>query len=328
MKKKNPQPVLWIVMMMLMMGGIVYWVIGPSKALTSFMQPDHSSSNPSQNFFVQLLSFFGWHLQGGTWSQGSQNNNGLGQNNPSSQQMGNSNKGNQGQNAMTGAMNSGSPGNGQNSNSAGYGQGNNSGDNTQTNEGQGLGGLSGTNAENNPQDNSVTGAENNPEANAETEVNAENNPENNGGNNPQNNAEDNADNNSGNNPENNSGGNSGGGNVGAPGTAGCYKGCDPNSDPACTPDCELGNTTQNNYPIINPMPTDSEVSRSIAQQSNQANKLATELASRQSLSMQVLQQAQASKYENISYPSIPVPSNNPPPDDIKAKVQSKQYSFH
>jgi len=296
-KKKDTQPILWIFLMMAMMGAIVYWVIGPSKVLTSFMEPNQSSSNHSKNFFAQFLSFFGWHLQGGPWSQ---NNNDFDQNNPSSQQMGNSNKGyQQGRNSMTGAMTSEEGQRaGQNGNNAGYGDQNSpgyaSGPNanqeqgnidTLANNGQGPRDLSDTNAENNPENNAetTTGDESNPENNAETTASDDNNPENN------------AEIISLNNPSSGQISNF----SSRPNDAQAQKNTAAAND-------QPRNTSGDIIPI-NPVRTNADILQSIAQQNENRNTLNSSLSNNAMLSEQIRQQVEATKFQPVDPHNIPAP---------------------
>ena len=83
-----------------------------------------------------------------------------------------------------------------------------------------------------------------------------------------------------------------------------------------------------NLPTINPIPSNSQISQSIAQQNQQGSSLANIVASRQALVVPVVQQAQATKYQTVDAQNIPAVSTNQAPSDIIQKVQEHQLSLH
>ncbi len=157
------------------------------------------------------------------------------------------------------------------------------------------------NAESNIENNSEISTENNPGSNAEynAESGIENNSEISTENNPGSNAEYNAEGNTGNNPGNNPGNNSG-----------------------------TGNIDQTNLPTINPIPTDTEVSQTIASQNKQRYTLSALLAAHQALAAKVMQQAEATKYQTVTTQNIPAVSTNQPPADVVAKIKSTEIVHH
>jgi hypothetical protein len=316
MSKKNKLPVTWMLGIIVILIAIVCWT---NQAAKNAAGPAGTNISSPNNFFQFLENLFGIGPQGPYQNKSLLPGWGHVQDRTS-------------QNVSPSTLTNGNPLNMESAQA------------TASTAGQGLNASEqGSNTENNAENNSEINPENNAENNSETNaqnssgLNAENNPENNQGINAENsqeyNQESNAENNSGINaetpPENNSGGNSGTG-LGSPlgGNEGNNPQCIPQCYPECNPGCNADNYNQYNLPTLNHIPSDAQVSQSITQQ-NQANTtLSTLLATRQALVTPVLQQAQALKYQVVNSQDIPAPSTNPPPDDIKAKVQSRQYSFH
>ena len=170
------------------------------------------------------------------------------------------------------------------------------------------------NAESDRGDSSGYGTDNNSGGNSQ--LNSDNNPGDNSGGNSENNSNNNSGSgdNSGGNSGNNSGDNSGGG-------AGGNSGNDSGNG--------SGNNNQNNLPMINHIPSDSSVSKSVALQNQQNNALAAVLATRQALTIPVQQEAQATKYQSTnSSAAIPSPSTDQPPPDVQAKALAHQLTLH
>jgi len=204
-------------------------------------------------------------------------------------------------------------------------QGAGSGSDTVTDQGSGAGSESGDRTTMNAENNAEYNGQNNAESNAETgsENNSENNSESNSTGNAENNsggnAETNADQGSGstgsiNNPGNNPGNNNGNG---SSNNSGDNSGNNQGS-----------NVNYANLPEMNPIPSDSSVAQGTADQNQANNAMAAMLASRKELVEPVVQQAQAAKYQTVNAQNNLVPSTDPPPADVQAKVNAHQLTLH
>ncbi|MDE2027326.1 MAG: hypothetical protein KGK03_02925 [Candidatus Omnitrophica bacterium] len=236
---------------------------------------------------------------------------------------------------------------------AGNNLGNGAGNTGIPNPGEGTENNSGTNSGNNPSDNSVnnnpTGDNGNPTDNGNPGDynnpgdNGSGNPGDNSGGNPGDNSGGNPGSSSGNpvgNPVSSSGGNPGGGNPSGnannPGGAivqycvpGCYPGCIPGCDPLCTPPtCLLGNASPVSLPTANPIPATDSVSQIIAQQDQEISLLVQLLNEYQTITNQVMEAAQAGKYQTVNSQDIASPDDTPAPSDIVTKIQSGQLIQH
>ena len=343
MKKKNTLATKWVLGILILLLAVTYWNSQQTQNRGQGIFPTTASSASSQNNFFQFLG----HLIG------------IQSQNPSSGEAYNGSiaspaSGRMPQGMLPGqtasnleALQETNPITGQASNPENPSEinaQNNSGSNTeipsginaennaQNNPGNNQGNNTENNSEINAQSNQEFNAEANPEFNAEASsgINAENNAENNSGNNPQTNAENNAganaeisgtgpyDNNSGSSSADNSGGSPENGPTVAPG-------CVPQCFPQCTPEC---NAKYANLDTINPIPSDTAVSQSVAQQNLQNSALNKLLTTRSALVIPVQQQAQALKYQYIDPSAIPAVSTNSAPADIVQKVKSNQLSLH
>ena len=177
-------------------------------------------------------------------------------------------------------------------------------------EGASAGSNQGTNEQNNEEINS----ENNAQYNSEnpSENGSGNSSDNPSQNNSENNAQMNAQNNLNNNSGPTSGGNSG-------------NGSGNNSGGSSTDNSGSGPSTAtgNNYPTINPIPSDDTATQNIAKQNQQNITLATLLAARQALIAPIQEQAQTSKYQPVTSQSNPDTSTPMSPDTL-AKIKSNK----
>jgi len=321
-------------------------VIYRTHQVTQYMEYSTRTGAASSNSFVEFLQdFFGLGPQGFFLNTGASSSHGQNQNKMNPGQSGSSDEGNQSDiNPQTGqryASGSGEGSGSQKDNTssgsptmAAPGNSDESPNSRQSNNGNNASIDFGSNAEINAQNNTELNSQMNTETNSETNSeilsgggdvnNSENNAENNGTNNQGNNSENNAQNNAANNPNGPSGDATGGSSGDNSGDGGSGSGDNSNNNQNSP--SNLPNPAT--LPTINPIPSDSSVGQSISTQNQQGESIAQELASRQAQVTPVQQQAQASKYQTISYQNIPTPSTAPTPSDIMAKVQSKQYSFH
>jgi len=337
MKKKNTLPIKWMLGILILLVAVAYWTARQTQSKDQGILPAASNVSSQNNFFQFLANMLGPQYK----SILSNQNEPL----PTT---------------PTAVLRQQDVGASRLPNELGL--------NVKAPQGTGPTAGQGTNSAqrgNNPGNSSEMNTENNSGNNSE--INAKNNPENNSGSNSGNTSGNTSGNNSGNTSGNNSGSNSGnnsGGNSGGYSgcVLGCYPGCNPGCDPECKPSvCNLGNTSGNasgnnsgntsgnnsgtnadqvpgnltsgsinqyNLPTINPIPTDAEVSQSIAQQNQNKDSLAALVANHQALVVSVQQQAEASKYQTVTAQSIPAASTNQAPDDAVQKIKSKQVVYH
>jgi hypothetical protein len=341
MKKKNTLLTKWVLGILIILLAVTYWRSQQTQNRGQGIFPTTASSVSSQNNFFQFLGhLIGIHAQGPSSGEGSNGNNVPPASGPLPQGMlpgktASNVEALQETNPLAGQAPN--PENASEINAENNSESNTeipSGINAENNSGNNQGNNAENNSEINAQSNQEFNAEANPELNAEVPsgINAENNAENNLGNNPQTNTENapgaNAEisggipseNTSESNPASSSSSESGSGNNQA-----FVPVCVPQCFPQCTREC---NTKYANLATINPIPSDTAVSQSVAQQNLQNAALDRLLTTRSALVIPVQQQAQALKYQYVDPNAIPAVSTNSAPADIVQKVKANQLSLH
>ncbi len=325
MKKKNLLPIKWMLGILIILTAAVYWTTQQTQSKDHGILPAASSFSSQNNFFQFLANMIGIRGQSASSSEASKENNIPNQNEPMPTREHVPASGDVSPSTLPSktASNVEAP------------QGTEpiaeQGSNT-AQEKNNAGNTPGINAENNSKNTAQINSEYNSESSAgnnqenNSGINAENNPGANAENNPWNVSETNPENNPGNNSGDNSGNN--------PGTNAdqipwnLNSGANAENNPGNLSGNNSGNINQSNLPTINPIPSDSAVSQSIAQQNQQSDTLAALIAARQALVVPVQQQAEASKYQTVNSQSIPAPSTDQAPADAVAKMKSNQVMYH
>jgi len=311
MKKNEKLPIQWIIGIVVTLILMVHWTNPTSRNLTMYAVTHISSYH---NFFQFLTNILGFETTSSLSSENPKRNNLLMPNNPGLGQMQDASR--QGL-PYPNALSAGNPSSMEANSSQ---KENNASTKLEINDTN----NSGKNALNNPVSNSTNNAETNADKGTGSMDNAELNAENN----PQNNSETNSTNNADINSQNNSGDNTG-----------YYSGNGPNNSSGDNTGNNSGGSSDNNsgashqsnqpiLPTINPIPSNNQVSQSIAQQNQNINSLTALVASRQTLVIPVQQQAQMTKYQTINAQDIPPVSSSQAPSDVQQKIQSHQLTFH
>ena len=324
MKKKYLLPIKWMLGILIILIAVACWTNQQTQNNNHGVLSASSNLSSQNNFFQFLTNLLGIRSQNSPSGQESNGSNNSSNQNKTMPTQGNSPSSG---NTATGSLIS------ETASNAGASQG------TELNAEQGANSENslGINAENNSEFN----AENPSGMNAEdnlgvnqginadnpSEVNAETNAESTAGENAETTQGNGPDNTSGNSPGGSSGGDSGN----TPTGPGCYEGCYPQCSPGCAWDINpssLNNPSNPSnspvYPTINPIPSNNAASQNIAQQNQQRDTLAALVAAQQELARQVLESAQASKYQTVTADSIPPVDTTPAPQDIVDKIKSGQ----
>ncbi|MBF0570982.1 MAG: hypothetical protein HQL12_03830 [Candidatus Omnitrophica bacterium] len=317
MNKKNKLPIIGMIGIILVLMSAFYWGHQTSKNVTTSTVSNVSSTDNLFQFLLNIIGIGNHRTSAGGTSSGTNTSN---QNNPV---FGSTLPG---KNPLNGQALQGTTEQGANT-----AQGKNSPENNPEINGANHSGIdiennSETTKTNNPDDNATYNTEYNSEINSESGMgtdlgnNINNSAENNTGTNAENNSGNNSEVNSATNlitnSENTAGDNSGN-------TPGDNSGDNSGSNSGGNSGSNTGNSNQSNLPTINPIPSNSKVSQSIARQNQQNDTLAAMLAAREALVIPVQQQAQATKYQTVTSQSIPPVSTTPAPADVVEKVKSK-----
>ena len=322
MKRKHLLPIKWILGILILLIAVAYWTNQQTQNNNQGILSASSNLSSQNNFFQFLTNLLGIRSQNSSSGQGSNGS-------PSSNQ--NKTMRPQGQAPSSGNAATGSLA-GETTSNTGASQETASIAEQGSNSENSLG----INAESNSEFNSENSSEMNTEdnfginqgINAEnpSEINAETNAESTAGENAQTQGNG-PDNTSGNSPGGSSGGDSGNNPTGP----GCYEGCYPQCSPGCPWDINPSSLNHPSnpsnspvYPTINPIPSNNAASQNIAQQNQQRDTLAALVAAQQELARQVLESAQASKYQTVTADSIPPVDTTPAPQDIVDKIKSGQ----
>jgi hypothetical protein len=81
-------------------------------------------------------------------------------------------------------------------------------------------------------------------------------------------------------------------------------------------------------PVINPVPSNADITQSVAQQDQQNQQLAALVAANQALTFQVMQSAESTMYQTVDPSTIGAPDSTPAPQDMVDKIKSAQLIQH